>query len=182
MTWTWTTSCQRICIIAPREQRCGCGPASNDFPGTGGENRGVAGRGSGGAFTCEAYEINYDGIAGDTGFGGFACGARRKEVGLFSPGGRRVLVLDQLRGKNNIIVSEPFTYKHKVKTGDTISLALGESQTNFQIVDVYYDYASERGYILMDRDVLLKYLPDETPTNLAVFVAPGAKPVDVRNE
>jgi len=46
-------------------------------------------------------------------------------------------VLDQLRGKNNIIVSEPFTYKHKVKTGDTITLALGEALASFQIVDVF---------------------------------------------
>src|SRR6202040_2560823 len=91
-------------------------------------------------------------------------------------------VLEQLRGKNNIIVSEPFTYKHKVKTGDTITLALGEGRANFQIVDVFYDYASERGYILLDREVLLKYLPDETPTNLAVFVAPDAKAREVRKE
>jgi putative ABC transport system permease protein len=91
-------------------------------------------------------------------------------------------VLDQLRGKNNIIVSEPFTYKHKVKAGDTIALALGEARANFQIVDVYYDYASERGYILMDRDVLLKYLPNQTPTNLAIFVAPDANAAEVRKE
>ena len=91
-------------------------------------------------------------------------------------------VLTELRRNNNIIVSEPFTYKHKVKTGDKIELALGEVRTNFQIVDVNYDYASERGYILMDRDVVLKYLPDESPTNLAVFVAPGAKAAEVRQE
>jgi putative ABC transport system permease protein len=91
-------------------------------------------------------------------------------------------VLTELRGSNNIIVSEPFTYKHKVKTGDKIELALGKVRTNFQIVDVNYDYASERGYILMDRDVVLKYLPDESPTNLAVFVAPGAKASEVREE
>src|SRR5258708_13526029 len=34
----------------------------------------------------------------------------------------------------------------------------------------------------MDRDVVLKYLPDETPTNLAVFVAPDAKSAEVRKE
>jgi putative ABC transport system permease protein len=34
----------------------------------------------------------------------------------------------------------------------------------------------------MDRDVLLKYLPDETPTNLAIFLAPNAKAVDARKE
>jgi putative ABC transport system permease protein len=91
-------------------------------------------------------------------------------------------VLRQLRGQNNIIVSEPFTYKHRVKTGDTVRLSLGGRQADFTITDVNYDYASERGYILMDREVLLQFLPDPAPTNLAVFVSPEAKVEDVRRE
>jgi putative ABC transport system permease protein len=91
-------------------------------------------------------------------------------------------VLSELRGHNNILVSEPFTYKHSVITGDSIELALGESRARFLIVDVYYDYSSERGTILMDRGTLLKYLPDPTPTNIAVFVKEGTKPEAVRQE
>jgi len=91
-------------------------------------------------------------------------------------------VLAQLRGQNNIVVSEPFTYKHQVKTGDTITLALGTERAAFQIVDVNYDYASERGYILMDRDVLLKYLPDPALSNLAVFLVAGANAEKIRQE
>ena len=108
--------------------------------------------------------------------------ARAERKSDFFSGRPTSEVLDQLRGKNKIIVSEPFTYKHKVKSGDTIALSLGEARASFQIVDIYYDYASERGYILMDRDVLLKYLPDETPTNLAVFVAPDTQAAEVRKE
>src|SRR5262249_38063153 len=91
-------------------------------------------------------------------------------------------VLEQLKGKSNVIVSEPFTYKHKVKAGDILALPLGETRANFRIVDVTYDYGSERGYILMDREVLLKYLPDPAATNLAIFVSPGANPEEVRRE
>jgi putative ABC transport system permease protein len=91
-------------------------------------------------------------------------------------------VLAQLRGKNNVVVSEPFISKHQVKSGDTITLPLGPARAAFQIVDVNYDYASERGYILIDRDVLLKYLPDPAPSNLAVFLAPGADTEQVRRE
>ncbi len=128
-----------------------------------------------------AYEISYDGMPATLASVDLRVLRAYRKSNFFSgrPTGE---VLEQLRGKNNIIVSEPFTYKHNVKSGDTITLALGESRASFQIVDVYYDYASERGYILMDRDVLLNYLPDETPTNLAVFVAPGAKPAEVRKE
>jgi putative ABC transport system permease protein len=59
-----------------------------------------------------------------------------------------------------------------VKAGDTLTLALGETKAVFRIADVTYDYSSERGYILMDRDVMLRYLPDPTPSNLAIFLQP----------
>jgi putative ABC transport system permease protein len=128
-----------------------------------------------------AYEISYDGMPATLASVDLRVLRAYRKSDFFS-GRPTSLVLDQLRGQNKIIVSEPFTYKHKVKSGDTITLSLGGARANFQIVDVYYDYASERGYILMDRDVLLKYLPDETPTNLAVFVAPDARATEVRKE
>jgi putative ABC transport system permease protein len=43
----------------------------------------------------------------------------------------------------------------------------------FRIIDVFYDYGNERGYILLDRDTMLRYLPDPAPSNLAVYVGPG---------
>jgi putative ABC transport system permease protein len=128
-----------------------------------------------------AYEISYDGMPATLASVDLRVLRAYRKSDFFS-GRPTSEVLELLRGKNNIIVSEPFTYKHKVKAGDTLTLALGEARASFQIVDVYYDYASERGYILMDRDVLLKYLPDETPTNLAIFLAPNAKAADVRKE
>jgi putative ABC transport system permease protein len=128
-----------------------------------------------------AYQISYDGMPATLASLDLRVPRAHRKSNFLSgrPTGE---VLEQLRGKNNIIVSEPFTYKHNVKTGDTITLALGATRANFTIVDVYYDYGSERGYILMDRDVLLRYLPDETPTNLAVFLAPDAKAEEVRKE
>jgi putative ABC transport system permease protein len=91
-------------------------------------------------------------------------------------------VLPELRGRNAVVVSEPFSYKHRLGRGDSIQLPLGEASDTFRIADVYYDYASERGMILMDRNVLLKYLPDPAPSNIAVFVSPGANPANVRVE
>jgi putative ABC transport system permease protein len=66
--------------------------------------------------------------------------------------------------------------------GDNISLSLGETVAQFHIVDVYYDYSSERGEILMDRQTLLRYLPDPAPSNLAVYVAPDTSVETVRSE
>ena len=128
-----------------------------------------------------AYEITYEGLPATLG----SIDLDNREVNRktdFLSGQPTEAVLAELRGKSAVIVSEPFTYKHHVKAGDAIQLALGESQETFRIVDVYYDYASERGMILMDRKVMLKYLPDAAASNLAVFVAPGASVASVRKE
>jgi putative ABC transport system permease protein len=91
-------------------------------------------------------------------------------------------VLPELLGANAVIVSEPFAYKHHLRRGDAIQLPFGESRVAFRVADIYYDYASERGMILMDREVMLRFLPDPAPSNLAIFVAPNANPHEVRQE
>jgi putative ABC transport system permease protein len=100
----------------------------------------------------------------------------------FFSGRPREQVLAELRDSNAVIVSEPFTYKHQLKSGDSIMLSLGETQTSFRIADVYYDYSSERGNILMDRKTMLRYLPDPAPSNLAIYVSSGAQLGVVRAE
>jgi putative ABC transport system permease protein len=91
-------------------------------------------------------------------------------------------VLGELRDSNVVLVSEPFAYKHNVKRGDFIMLALGGRKGPFRIADVYYDYSSERGNILMDRQTLLRYLPDLAPSNLAIYVSPQANLSAFRHE
>jgi putative ABC transport system permease protein len=131
-----------------------------------------------------AYEISYNGrpvMLGAADLSAHRASQVHRGSDFFS--GRPVAaILAELRGANNVIVSEPFTYKHHAATGDTITLALGDSRADFRIIDVYYDYSSERGEILMDRNTLLRYLPDPAPSNLAVYVAPGVNPQTVRAE
>ncbi|PYU74461.1 MAG: hypothetical protein DMG49_04720 [Acidobacteria bacterium] len=86
----------------------------------------------------------------------------------FFSGRPKAQVLAELRDSNAVIVSEPFTYKHHLKTGDSITLSLGETQASFLITDVYYDYSSERG--------------STAPSNLAIYVSPGAQLDVVRAE
>ena len=71
------------------------------------------------------------------------------------------------------IVSEPFANKHHLKAGDTLTLALGERDASFRVIDIFYDYASERGFVILDRSTMLRYLPDQAPTNLAVYLRPA---------
>ncbi len=128
-----------------------------------------------------AYEISYQGMPATLGSLDIANTPINRDTDFLSGRGT-ASVLEELRGKNVVIVSEPFTYKHHVKAGDFLELALGQTRAAFRIADVYYDYASERGMILMDRNVMLKYLPDPAPSNLAIFVKPGASVPAIRKE
>lgn len=75
--------------------------------------------------------------------------------------------------EDTALVSEPFVNKHNVHAGDTIKLPLGEKIVPIRIVGVYTDYANERGTIILNRDRLLRYLPDPAPSNVAVYLKPG---------
>jgi putative ABC transport system permease protein len=126
-----------------------------------------------------AYEITYDGMPVTLASMELTTSRSYRNSDFFS-GRPAEAVLAELRGANNIIVSEPFTNKHHVKLGETITLSLGSSRSNFRITDVYPDYSAERGYILMDRETALRYLPDPIPSNLAVFLTPSANAETVR--
>src|SRR5579872_5089071 len=128
-----------------------------------------------------AYEISYDGMPATLASVDLSALRADRRSNFFS---RRPAeqVLSQIRNADAVVVSEPFTYKHRVRVGDTITLALGAERPSFRIVDVYYDYGSERGSILMDRQTMLRYLPDPAPSNLAIYVAPNASAASVREE
>jgi len=128
-----------------------------------------------------AYEISYQDMPATLG----AIDLSDPEIehsSDFLSGRTAAEVLPELRGVNAAIVSEPFSYKHHIRRGDSIHLDLGDSSAAFRVADVYYDYSSERGAILIDRQVMLHFLPDRAPSNIAVFVSPGVNRATVRRE
>jgi putative ABC transport system permease protein len=127
------------------------------------------------------YEVSYDGAPATVAAADLR-GSEKRGRSEFLSGRPEEDVLAEMRGENVVVVSEPFTYKHHVKRGDSITLRLGTERAVFQIADVYYDYGSERGFVLMDRSTMKKYLPDDRPSNLAVYVANGAAMAQVRAE
>jgi putative ABC transport system permease protein len=120
-----------------------------------------------------AYEIQYQGLPASLAGASHGRNAPRQSLTFLS---RRPSadILRELAAGNNAVVSEPFAYKHHVKAGDTITLPLGEQRVTFRVIDIFYDYGHEAGFIVVDWDTLLRYLPDNAPTNLAVYLAPGA--------
>ena len=59
-------------------------------------------------------------------------------------------------------------------------LPLGDRAVAMTVAGVYYDYSSELGYVIADSSTLLKYLPNQPVTNLAVYLQPGSDTTAVR--
>jgi len=128
-----------------------------------------------------AYEISYQGLPATLASAETQIDRYYRRSGFVS-GRPAAQVLAQLRDANAAIISEPFANKHLLKAGQSITLPLAGKPVTFRVVDVYYDYASERGYVAVDRATMLRYLPDPAPSNLAVYLAPGANLASVRRE
>ena len=89
-------------------------------------------------------------------------------------------ILGSLPGRDRAIVSEPFSTKHNVRVGDVIRIPLGSQTVPLTVAGIYFDYSNDRGFVLVDRATLLKYLPDQPVTNIAVYTRPGVDADAVR--
>ena len=118
------------------------------------------------------YEVSYQGLPATLG-GADASITGRYGHRPFLSGRDPQTVFGQLIGSNTVIVSEPFANKHHIHPGDVLALALGGKKASFRVADIYYDYSNERGFIVMDRGTLMRYLPDEDVSNIAVYLKPG---------
>jgi putative ABC transport system permease protein len=117
------------------------------------------------------YEIRYEGLPAT--IGGVDARIRQSRISSFLSGAPAQRVFHQLIGNEAVVVSEPFANKHGVHAGDILKLGLGGKVGTFRVLDIYYDYSSESGVILMDRGTLFEYLPNNAPTNIAVYLKPG---------
>ncbi len=126
-----------------------------------------------------AYPISYRGLPATLAAGETTKAQSNAGIRLLR-GEDRKAILSKLPTGDYAIVSEPFANKHNVHAGSTIQLPLKGAAPTFQVLGVYYDYSTERGFIVLDRHTLLRYLPDPAVSNLAVFLQPGANPQAVR--
>ena len=125
------------------------------------------------------YDISYQGLPATLGSAD-TIGSRDLAKIRFLSGRPSSVVDAELRSGNNAVISEPFANKHHLRAGDDITLPLGEARVSFRVVDVFYDYGSEKGFIVVERSRLLRYLPDPGASSLGVYIASGANVEQVR--
>jgi putative ABC transport system permease protein len=128
-----------------------------------------------------AYPISYEGLPA-TLAGGESSRAGNSASTRFLPGENERAVLAKLPTGDYAVVSEPFANKHHVHVGSIVRIPLADAVRSFEVIGIYYDYSTERGFIVLDRRTLLKYLPDRAESNLAVYLKPGANTEAVRRE
>ncbi len=129
--------------------------------------------------TLRVYQISYNGLPVTLGAADVrVSGAFRHRPSV--TGASPLEVFRQLVGHDAVMVSEPFANKHHMRPGDTLTLSLSRREIPFRVADIYYDYSNERGYIIMDRATMLKYLPDTSVSNIAVYLKTGVSLEDGR--
>lgn len=96
------------------------------------------------------------------------------------PDARQALV--RAIGSDAVLVSEAFATKYGAQPGDTLQLATPAGEKPFTVAAVYYDYAVDRGIVVMDRATFVRHFGNLAPTSLAVYLKDGADPEQVRRE
>jgi putative ABC transport system permease protein len=90
--------------------------------------------------------------------------------------------LARAEGTDAVIVSETFANRFGVRPGDHITLPTPRGPQPFAVAAVYYDYAADRGVIVMDRSRFEPWFGRLAPTGVAAYLKPGADTERVRAE
>jgi putative ABC transport system permease protein len=126
-------------------------------------------------------DLVYDGNLAVLGGGSFEVVLQQGSLLFKSPADAR----ERLRaaiGRDEVIVSEPFSMRYGKRDGDVIDIATPQGPRQFRIAAVYYDYASDRGVVVMDRVTLARHFGELAPSGVAAYLRQGADPERVRTE
>lgn len=83
-------------------------------------------------------------------------------------------VWERFRNGEAVLISEPLAWHRQLRAGDSIRLQTDRGPQRFPIAAVYYDYGSERGELLLSRDLYLRYFDDPGVGGIGLYLAPDA--------
>ena len=84
--------------------------------------------------------------------------------------------------QDRAIVSESFALRHDVGVGDSLSMETPKGPIQINIEAVYYDYSRERGYIIIDRSIFIKYYGDTDVNSFVIYLTNKNEIENVRQE
>ncbi len=99
----------------------------------------------------------------------------------FLGGARSADVFREALARNEVIVTESFAHRFRVRAGDTLRVPAPAGDVALRIAGVFYDYSVEGGAVLMDRGLFARLWHDDRTESLALYLEPGADLARVRN-
>jgi putative ABC transport system permease protein len=116
----------------------------------------------------------------------FAVGASDFRV-LARAGGASLLdgrdsrrVAEAARESGEVLVSEPYSRRFGAGRGNWASLRTARGVRSFRIAGVYRDFSNDRGTVLLDRALYLRFFDDPRVTSAGVLALPGIAPDELR--
>jgi len=91
---------------------------------------------------------------------------------LFLSGQPSHTVCARVKGMRAII-SEPFAVRKNLKKGDSVTVDSPQGKKTFTVEDVFYDYASDLGYVIIPRDVYKTLYKDDSVSSVAIYLDKG---------
>lgn len=125
--------------------------------------------------TFRNFDVSYgDGtiIVGSADFGAVV---ERRKLLFKAPGDAATAVLGAA-GSDAAVVSESFAIHYDKRPGDEVTIPTAVGDRTLRVAAVFYDYSNDRGSIIVDRPVFERYFGAKPPTNLAIYLKPGADP------
>jgi putative ABC transport system permease protein len=129
--------------------------------------------------TFRNTDMTYDGELVVLGAGTFETVASKGSLLFKSPADGRTAFRSAI-GRDAVIVSEAFSTKFGIREGDTVTLPTPAGPRPFAVVAVYYDYATERGVVVMDRATFSRHYGNLPPTGVSAYLRDGADAESVR--
>ena len=117
-----------------------------------------------------AQDISYNDKPAVLGSGDFKALSRYGNLVIKSGPSAEELAAEMI-GQDRAIVSESFALKHEVEIGDSLYLETPNGSAELQVVAVYYDYSRERGYIIIDRSIFIKYYSDTDVNSFVIYLS-----------
>ncbi len=90
----------------------------------------------------------------------------------FTQGNPRA-ILQQFAAGQAILVTESFSIRHQVNSGDRIRLNTPQGEKEFLISGVFYDYSSDWGMVLLEKKLFQSLWNDETLHSAGIYLKEG---------
>jgi putative ABC transport system permease protein len=80
--------------------------------------------------------------------------------------------LNRARSHDGVLISEALARGRGMQSGETLRLVTPSGEREFPVEGVFYDYATDGGKIVLDRDLYRRLWHDDSTTVLAVYLQP----------